>query len=292
MERDIERKDKKPHFISPRLLEALGGIREETAVGPLIDRGEFVWGVEGVEDRKKGEGLFRHVLLVSRVAYALAKELKEKRPGQYGDLDMRSVVEIALLHDVVKLYAQDREALSDEQKKAASVRKDLKEIDAETEEVGASWLKELGFPERVIEGTKDHFPERVINDPYWKIGVVADSLVGQRVMPLEDRLRDVKTRWIDEKIAAGEPPRVDPAAFERARGTIEAVARELFAAIGTTDEAFIEKHKLNDPESATRWERFLTGTRERAREDRAKGLVEKSSTLLSGKGRADDPDSN
>ena len=293
MPEHAEQKGKEPHFISPQLLAALGGVRKETAAGlQLIEGGEFVWGVEGVGDREIGKGVFKHVLLVSRVAYTLAKELKEKGPRQYRDLDLGSVVEIALLHDVVKLYAQQREDLSDEQKAAAGIRRDLKETDPETEEVGASWLKDLGFPKLVTEGIKDHFPQQVIDNPYWKIGLVADYLASQEVMSLEERLTDVKKRWIDDEKAEGKLPRIDPAVFEHACRTIREVAHELFTALDTTDKKFIEEHRLDDPESATRWEKFLMRTRERKREALAKKLVRRDSESLSRKKRADDPDSN
>jgi len=269
MRTSIEQK-KEPHFISPRLLEALGGVMDDAGGKPLVDKGAYLW---GVEDREKGKGLFNHVLLVSRVSNALAQELKKKAPEQYGSLNMRSVFEVALLHDVSKLYAQDRESLSANEKEGLGLRSDFKETDDETEQTGADWLKRLGFPEEVLEGVKDHFPQDIKDDPYWKIGLVADYMTGQKVMTLAERLDDVKRRWIDERAAQGVPPRIDPAVFERSRANIEAVAREVFGALETTDEEFIASHKLNDPKSATRSERFLRRTYEQKREARAKGLV-------------------
>lgn len=266
------KKEKEPHFISPRLLKALGGTKEETVVGPLVARNAYLW---GVEDRDRGAGLFKHVMLVSRVAYALIKALKEKAPEIYGAIDSQKVVEGAILHDVSKLYAEERELLSPDQKQAIGVRVDFKEIDEETENIGVAWLKELGFSKEVLEGIKDHFPEKIIDNPYWKIILISDFLAGRQVVPLEERFLSVKTRWIDQQIAQGKEPRIDPAHLERAQQVIRDVSKEIFSLLGTTDVEFIKQHKLNDPASATRWERFFSQTREKKKEGLAERLVEK-----------------
>lgn len=256
--------DNQPHFISSRLLEALGGIKEKTAAGELVNKGAYLW---GVEDRDKGFGLFKHVLLVSRVAYALAKELKEKAPDEYGAVDLKKVVETAILHDISKMYAQDREFLPPEKKDLIGLRRDFKEADIETEEVGVGWLRDLGFSEEVQKGIVDHFPEKPINDPYWKIVLASDFLAGQKVTTIKERLDDVHERWIVKG------NRMPADVFARARATIESVGQELFTKLVTTDEAFIIAKDLNNPESATRWEKFLMGTYQKKREDAAKRHV-------------------
>lgn len=261
---------KEPHYISARLLDALSGIKESTVAGDLVARGAYLW---GVEDSKKGEGIFNHVMLVSRVASILAEELQKKDPVQYGALDMRTVVETAILHDVSKLFGQDREFLSEEHKAVIGLRKDFREVDNEAENEGVRWLKEFGFSEEVQKSVKDHFPEKVVHNPYWKIVLVADYITGQHVMPLSERLQDVRQRWVDQPIAEGKQPRITSEEFNRSRRIIETVAQEIFHALGLTDEEFITQHRLNDPDTAGRWERFLRSTRERGQEKRATSLT-------------------
>lgn len=260
-----------PHFISPRLLEALGGIKEETSVGSLVEKGAYLW---GAEDRDKGKGIFNHVLLASRVAYNLITKLKEKSPAKYGHVSDRLVVEATILHDITKLYGEDREKLSPEAKSTLGITPDFKEISAEVDNVGIAWLKESGFPPEVYGAIAGHdFPEKIVDDPYWKIVLVADYMTGQQVMTVEDRLNDVKTRWIDQQIAKGEAPRIDPERFSLAQDNILRVVNEIFTAIGQSDVEFITENKLNSDESETRWEKFLRSTRSAGKESRAKKLA-------------------
>ena len=113
--------EKEPNFISTRLLKALSGLKQVTVTGEIVEEGAYIW---GVDDRKKGEGIFNHVLLTSRVAYYLAKSLQERAPDKYSQLNLRSVVEGAILHDITKLYGEDRERLP------AEIKKDLEFIKA------------------------------------------------------------------------------------------------------------------------------------------------------------------
>lgn len=265
---------REPHFISSKLLEALGGIKRWTEFGPLVDNGAYLW---GVEDREKGQGIFKHVLLVSRVAYALAKALMQRDPKKYGSINLQYVVEVAILHDVAKLYGEDRERkLEPNQKLLMGLRKDFKEFDDETDEAGVRWLKQLGFAKEVYEATADHFPQEEKESIYWKLGLVADYMASQHVMPVGERIADVRKRWIEEKIAEGKEPRMDPAYYDRASSVIQDVARKLFDVIGVSDREFIEREKLNDPTSAQRWETFLTGTRTKKAEARAKRHVKRA----------------
>lgn len=258
IEKNFNKKiEKEPHFISSRLLDALGGIKIKTLAGELVDKGSYLW---GIEDREKSFGLFKHVLLVSRVAYNIAKDLQEKFPEEYKDLNLQSIVETAILHDVVKIYAQDRERISDSEKELLGIKKDFSETDIETEEVGISWLRDLGFPNEVLEGIKDHFPMEIIDDPYWKIVLVSDFMTGQKIMSVHDRLQDVRTRWVEDPIKNNRKPKIDPLVFDKAAVNITLVAKEIFSKLETTDEKFVEKYDLNNPDNATRWEKFLMGT--------------------------------
>lgn len=265
--------EKEPHFISSRLLGALGGIKTETLAGALVDKGSYLW---GIEDREKSFGLFKHVLLVSRVAYKIAKELKENFPEEYENLNLQSIVETAILHDVVKIYAQDREKLSDSEKESIGIRKDFSETDIETEEIGISWLRDLGFPNEVLKGIKDHFPMEIIDDPYWKIVLVSDFMTGQKVMSVSDRLQDVRTRWIEDPVRNNQKPRIDPEIFDKAAVNITIVAKEIFTKLKTTDEKFTETHDLNNPENANRWEKFLMGTYQDKSESDAKRHIKRA----------------
>lgn len=269
---------KSPHYIYSRLLKALKGEKTEvqTVEGErliLPDKGAYLW---GQEDQETGKGIFNHVLLCSRVAHSLAKELKDKEIDGYKDINLEHVVHAALLHDIDKLYAEERENLSPEIKKALGIPLDFQESSPEVDQTVTVWLKDLGFSTEVYEAIKEHnFPEKVIDNPYWKIVLVADYMAGQKIMSVEDRLRDVKTRWIDQRLEKGEQPRIEPERFTRASENIRVVAKEIFSALETSDEEFIQKHRLNNPESQTRWERFLTRTREKEKEGRAEHLVKK-----------------
>lgn len=267
-------KEKKPHFISSKLLKALGGIKETTPVGgSVVDKGAYLW---GVEDREKGAGIFRHVLLASRIAYVVAKELKEKGISEYQNIDLKLVVEAALLHDIAKLYGEDREKLPTEVKEAMGLGSGFREISDETNAAGASWLKDLGFSPEVYEVIAEHgFPTEMPKSPYAKIILLADFMTGQKIMPVEDRLNDVKTRWIDQKVAKGESPRIEPELFDRAREVIKKTAQEIFQFLEINDKEFIESHKLNNNESTQRWEKFLGQTRKEEKEGRASRLVDK-----------------
>ena len=267
---------KEPHFIDSRVLKALGGHQKTKKVGDReisLVEGAYLW---SVDDKEKGKGIFRHCLLVSRVAYYLGKELKEKKILGYEDVNLQYVTQGALLHDAGKLYAESREKLSPEIKAALGIPLDFKESVSGADETASGWLKELGFSPEVYEAAiKDHnFPQEVKDNPYWRIILVADYMAGQRVMSVEERLNDVKTRWIDQRITQGLEPRIDPEMFAIAANNIRRVAKEIFTALETTDKEFIEKHGLNSSESQTRWEKFLMKTRVEGREQRAKELVE------------------
>ena len=237
---------KESHFVSSGVLTAL----EDASL----------W---GVEDREKGEGIFKHVLLASRVAYCLAKELKEKKIAGYEEIDLELVVVRALLHDIDKLYIEDREGLAS-----------FEEISHEAEKRAIDRLKELGFSKEVYEAPKGQdLPQEIIDDPYWKTTIVADYMTGQKVMSIEERLDDIKKRWITQRQSEGKSPRMTLEEFERAKENIEKVAEEIFGYLGTTDKEFIEKYRLNDEASITRWEKFLMRTREKGKEKRALLLV-------------------
>lgn len=264
-----ETAEKDPNFVSLRLLEALGG-KKDLSTG-LVSEGAFLW---GAEDREIGRGILNHVQKVSRVAYFLGKELKKKSIPGFENLDLQLLVEGALLHDIVKLYGEGRERLSLKEKEALGITPDFKEISSEVDNVGISWLKKLGFPSQVYEAIRGHdFPEMVINDPYWKIILIADYMAGQKVMSTKDRLTDVRQRWITQPMERGDKPRIEPERFMIAERNINKVAVEIFAFLNTTDEEFIEKHQLNAEGSETRWEKFLRKTAAVGRESRAKQLV-------------------
>lgn len=261
----------RPHFISRRLLEALGGTKVRIADYELADKGAYLW---GVKDRQKGEGIFRHSLLSSRVAYFLAKTLKERRIKGFENINLQYVIEGAILHDIGKLYGEDREKLPPQMKEALGLPVTFREESPEVDKISASWLQNLGFPPEVYEAIVSHnFPQGVVDNPYWKIILLADYMVGQRVMAVEERLEDVRTRWINERLKKGEPPRIEPTRFKIAADNVRAVADEIFIALGTTDKEFIEKHQLNSVRSQQRWEKFLLMTAVKSTEDRARQLV-------------------
>jgi hypothetical protein len=133
----------------------------------------------------------------------------------------------------------------------------------------------LDFSPEVIEAIKEHdFPQEIVDNPYWKISVLADYMYGQKASTVEERLGDIKTRWIDQLVERGLPPRIEPERFAQAEKTILAIRDEIFGHLHKTENEFINEHKLNSAESQTRWERFLLKTQAAGREDRAKRLVE------------------
>ncbi len=267
---------KEQHFINTALLEALGGFKErvvtnDTQVRELVAGGAYLW---GVDDREKGGGILNHVLLTSRVAYHLGRELiRTKAPG-YEDLKLGCLVHGAILHDITKLYGEDREKLPNEIKEALGLEIGFREISDRVDEIGMSWLKALNYPPEVYQAIMGHdFPQAIVDSPYWKIILVADYMVGQEVMTVSARMTDVKTRWIDQRISQGLVPRIKPERFDLARRNIEAVAAEIFESLRISDEEFIHQHQLNSDVSQTRWEKFFRSSRAKGKEERAKRLV-------------------
>lgn len=265
---------RQPHFISTKLLDALGGIRKTEKVNdkqiPLVDRGAYLW---GVENQDLGKGILNHVLLCSRVACCLGRELKSREINGYKDINLEYVVHAALLHDSGKLYGEDREKLLPEIKEALGIPRGFRESSPEVDQVVSSWLQDFEFPPQVYEAiNRLSFPEKIIDNPYWKITLLSDYMVGQEVMTVEERLKDVRTRWIDQRVENNLEPRIEPERFEMAARNIRVVAEEIFEALEMSDRQFIEKYKLNSDESQTRWEKFLKN-RGADKEKRAKGLV-------------------
>jgi len=189
------------------------------------------------------------------------------------------VADAATLHDVTKLYGEDREKLTPEQKAELGLPENFREIMDEVDGVGVEWLRKLGFPVEVYRAIMGHdFPLSIVDDPYWKIVLVADYMSGQQIMTVDERLNDVKTRWIDQQIVKGEKPRIEPERFAIAQQNIKTVAAELFDAIGMDDTNFIDINHLNSPDFMDRGERFIRRTAETRNEDRVKraiGLVER-----------------
>lgn len=264
-----------PSHISSRVLEALGGTKEMVNIDgkevALVNDGAYLW---GTEDRDKGKGILNHVLLTRRTALALASALKEQQAPGFENIDLGYVADAATLHDVTKLYGEDRERLTPEQKSQLGLPENFREIMDEVDEVGVEWLRNLGFPVEVYGAIMSHdFPVNIVDNPYWKIVLVADYMSGQQIMTVDQRLNDVRTRWIDEKLANGEAPRIEPERFTVAEQNIKAVAAELFGAIGLEDRDFIEVNQLNSPAVMDRGEQFIRRTAERKIEDRARRAV-------------------
>jgi len=270
---------KEPGHISSKLLNTLGGEKETFLLGEeevsLVHDGSYLW---GIGDKEKGAGILNHVLLTRRTALALAKDLKERRAPGFENINLQYVADAATLHDLIKLYSEDRERLTPEQKSALGLPQNFKEISNSADEVGVEWLQSERLPPEIYRAVLHDFPLHIVDDPYWKIVLIADYMSGQRIMSVVERLQDVRARWIDEKIEKGEIPRIEPDRFDTAKINIEAVAGELFGYLETTDSQFIESHNLNSPDSMDRGEIFIRKTAERGTEDKAKravGVVER-----------------
>lgn len=268
----VKKPDLAPSHISSRLLKALGGRKEIVEIKgeevALVNDGAYLWG-EG--DRDKGKGILNHVLLARRTALALATALKDKQAPGFENINLDFVADAATLHDVTKLYGEDREKLTVDQKRELGLPDNFREIMDDVDDAGVEWLSKLGFPVDVYGSIVGHdFPLRIVDDPYWKIVLVADYMSGQKIMTVEERLNDVKTRWIDQQIAKGEAPRIEPKRFVTAEQNIKAVASELFGAIGMADIDFIDVYDLNNPATMDRGEAFIRKTAGAQTEDRAK----------------------
>lgn len=265
---------KESGYINSKLLNALGGKKETVRLNnediSLVSDGAYLW---GVEDHDKGRGVFNHVMLTARSAYYIGRELKDKQIPNYEDLNLPTLVNAAILHDVIKLAGEDREKLTAEQKVTLGLPENFREIMDEADEIGVDWLKNAGFPPEVYEAISAHdFPLRIVDDPYWKIILVADYMSGQKIMTVKDRLDDVRTRWIDEQVENGKSPRIEPDRFDIAGRNIKQVAGEIFGALEMEDQEFIDVYDLNSYSSMQRWEKFLRDTRE-AKTESAKNAV-------------------
>lgn len=268
--------EKRPHFITARLLDVLGGKKVDMPpAGKLIEKGAYLWGIEGseAEDRDRGKGILNHVLLVSRVAYTLGKLVQEKKVPGFENINLQSVVEAALLHDVDKLWGEEREKLPSEIKEALGLSPDFKELSDASDKTAGVWLTELGFSPEVIEGVKTHQdPDLGVKNPYWCLIVLSDYMASQRVMTVKERLQDIRARWIDNRVKNGELPRMSEEEFQREIYSASTAYDAVLGPLGMTDEEVIETYKLNSPEGQTRWEKFLRFTKQSGKEERAKKL--------------------
>lgn len=241
--------------VTPGLLEVLGGTQKIVEGWPVVETGAFYLTEENPD---RAAGIFRHVVLTSRPAYFLTMELMVKDPERFGDLNLTWIVQGAITHDVSKMKSLDQERLPPAVKVMLGIRPDFKETDPEAEEVGVEWLRNAGLAEAVYENIVDHFPQKLRDSWYWKIILLADYMTSQKVMPVRQRLKDVSDRWIDQRIAQGLEPKISRDAFDKAEVHILAVAEEIFAILGMTDEEFINKHELNNPAiSQQPWEKLL-----------------------------------
>ncbi len=274
--------EKGPQYITPRLLDALGGKTVETPAGKLIEKYAYLWGLDDTENKDLGKGIFNHLLLASRVGYTIGKLLKEKGIPEFKDINLQYVVEATILHDINKLYGEQREKLPPEAKKALGLDPNYKELSDESDRRAAEWVQELGFAPEVREAIQTHkSPQEGIKNPYWTLVVLSDAMTSQRIMPPEERLADIKERWIDKPLRETGKPRMDEEGWKKEREYSDTVRDKIFPLLGITPEELIETYQLNNPESQTRWEKFLRKTRTDNTDVRAKHLVKYIWKILS-----------
>ena len=274
------------HPITPQLLDALGGRRvpvSEITDTPLFDRevhpvteliqGAYLWGTaEG--DRIHGAGVFRHVQRVSRSAYYLGKALIESGDPRWQGLNLEFLVQAALLHDNIKLPSEILEKLDVQSQLALGLPSGYREIHPYADELEITRLRSLGLPTEVYNAIKGHdFPQEIKADRIWQVVLVADYMTGQEAGLIDERLADIHNRWIAKPREAGLPPRIEEDRFEIARKNILQVANGIFRTIGMTNREFIERFRLNEPESETPWEKFLRTHAENGTEAPAKAQV-------------------
>jgi len=198
----------------------------------------------GFSEKKERAEVLNHSLIVRRVATHLARELKAA--GE--DIDLRIVSEAALLHDVGK---------QKEGKKDVSHPKE-----------GVRILKDAGFSKEIIEIVGiPHFPQKKEELDNWEKRIVfyADLRVGQNIVSLDDRLKDIAKRWIPEK-------KITQKEMDKAKEIAKDVEQEIFSKLDIEPDDILDL-------SMPRAERYLRAIAERNLEDRAikffKGFREK-----------------
>lgn len=250
-------------IITPKVLEALEG-------------GEL-WAVELTD---AVEAISNHSFLAGRTADYLGKALKEKGVPGYKNVDLGLVVQGALLHDSMKLPSRHLVDLTPEQKSVLGLSEDPYKTSNGADELATKWLKQLGFPPQVYEGIRAHdFPQAITDNPYWKIIVLSDAMAGPRITTVNERVTDLHKRWIKDPTEKGLKPVVEEEQFRVAENNFHTVANEIFEALGTTDEKFIEDNKLDDDSSMPKWERFLRRQRGLKRERRTTEVMVKLASL-------------
>lgn len=265
-------------IITSSLLRALGGDFETVVIdGAEIDlpsNGANLWGVELTDAVDR---VSNHVFIAGRIAYAVGNELKSNGIPGYENIDLGLLTQGAILHDVIKLPSRPREQLTPDQRTQIGLEPNYREISDQADDIAIQWLQKHGLAPEVYNAIRAHdFPQQIVDDPYWKILVIADSMAGQHVMTVDERLDDVKTRWIDEPKAKaaqeGKEPLlgIEENRFERARMIINEVANEIFGSLGTTDAQFIHDNSLTDDSKMPKWEKFLRNQRKKGKESFAR----------------------
>lgn len=234
---------------SPQSLEAMRGKvseKKEVVLGSgekkfvrLIKEGG---GLLGVPDKKEWAWALNHALITRRVATYLARKLKAA--GE--DIDLETVGEAALLHDIGRrkekeeiLYDREHKAIESHPKKGAKI------------------LRKAGFSEKIAKIVETpHFPQKKELDNWEKkIVFYSDLRAGQDIVSLDDRLDDIAERWIpDKKLTKKE--------MSRAKEMAKDVEQEIFSKLDITPNDILDL-------PAPRVEKYLRTVVGRNLEDRA-----------------------
>ena len=215
------------------------------------------------EEKKTWSGLVNHILLEYNLSLVLAKKLKEvgERDGvtELRDINLIDVANGSFISDIAK-------ARSDKERKKPGA------LDVDTHSsLGYEMGKQIGLPEHVSKvALTHHFPTSEEELPTWldKIVFLADVLISQRYMTVDERMDDIESRWITNREKEGLDPLIDPEHFAKYRVLGHLIRDQVFDLLGVTDEQQFLKEIPN-----LREERYLRALYERNMEERGIGFA-------------------
>lgn len=256
-------------FPDSRILKALGGSQEQELVERrmisgvrkhvrLMVEGAGLW---ETDDKEDWDGVFNHLCLDANLSTAIAERLQKlarnaefrshlsatDRESYLPELDnsqfLQHVMNASWMHDIAKRLDEEDEH---------RVRREGGDYVDFHDMLAYDLAEELGLPEEVCNACRSHhFPTSLDHFKLIdKIILCADLMSGQKYMTPQERFADIRKRWIEDRIADGKAPRIDPRRFEKFKDVGMQVCSEMVQLLGFSDAnelvRFIEKQGMRE----------------------------------------------
>lgn len=211
------------------------------------------------DEKKKWRGIVNHILLEYNFSLYIAKKLKEVGEQQdiqeLKDLKLSDVADASFIIDIAKRRSEEARASG----------KAPEDKDIHTE-LGYQMAKQIGLPEHVCRVARSHdFPLSEDELPTWleRIVFIADVHTSQSYITVDQRMNDVRIRWITQRQEKGLNPLLNPQLFKKYEAVAHSVNKQIMDLLGISDE---RTFLANIPH--LREERYLRALFERNMEDR------------------------